>query len=339
MRAVEVAADRSLVVVERPVPAPATGQVLLDVLFCGICGSDLHFRDVPALFPTGTVPGHEVAGRVVEVGDGVTDWSTDDRVCVLPFAQCGRCAHCLAGSEQVCPEAIVNGVGLGTGRPGGYAERMLVDASMLFALPDAVDDRAGTLVEPLAVAVRAVAKAELTPDEPVAVLGAGPIGLLTGLVLRERGARRFVIVSRNLARAERAAALGLPTATLEEVERDGLDERLGGPPACVLECAGTAAAARLAVDVVGPLGRVVLVGIALDPLDLSAPALVLKEAEIRGALAYRRTDFAEAIALLAGGRVPTDELITASAGLDRAEVMFQALTAPGNTHVKVVLQP
>jgi threonine dehydrogenase-like Zn-dependent dehydrogenase len=105
---------------------------------------------------------------------------------------------------------------------------MLVDASMLFALPDAVDDRAGTLVEPLAVAVRAVAKAELTPDEPVAVLGAGPIGLLTGLVLRERGARRFVIVSRNLARAERAAALGLPTATLEEVERDGLDERLGG---------------------------------------------------------------------------------------------------------------
>ena len=150
MRAVQVAGDRSLVVVERLVPSPSTGQVLLDVAFCGICGSDLHFRDVPALFPTGTVPGHEVAGRVVEVGDGVTDWNTDDRVCVLPFAQCGRCTYCLAGSEQVCPEAIVNGVGLGTGRPGGYAERMLVDASMLFALPDAVDDRAGTLVEPLA---------------------------------------------------------------------------------------------------------------------------------------------------------------------------------------------
>jgi threonine dehydrogenase-like Zn-dependent dehydrogenase len=210
---------------------------------------------------------------------------------------------------------------------------------MLFALPDTVDDRAGTFVEPLAVAVRAIAKAELAPDEPVAVLGAGTIGLLTGLVLRERGIEHFVVVSRNLARAERAAALGLPTATLDEVEQDGLEEWLGGAPACVLECAGTAAAARLAVDVVGPLGRVVLVGIALDPLDLSAPALVLKEAEIRGALAYRRADFAEAIALLAAGRIPVSELITASAGLDEAEAMFQLLTGRGNTHVKVLLQP
>jgi threonine dehydrogenase-like Zn-dependent dehydrogenase len=74
-------------------------------------------------------------------------------------------------------------------------------------------------------------------------------------------------------------------------------------------------------------------------LDLSAPSLVLKEAEIRGALAYRRADFAEAIAFLAAGRVPTDELITASAGLERAEEMFQALVAPGNAHVKVVLEP
>ena len=146
---------------------------------------------------------------------------------------------------------------------------------------------------------------------------------------------RFVVVSRNVARAERAAALGLPTATLDEVERDGLEEWLGGAPACVLECAGTAAAARLAVDVVGPLGRVVLVGIALDPLDLSAPALVLKEAEIRGALAYRRADFAEAIALLAAGRIPVHDLVTASAGLDQAEAMFQLLTGRRNTHVKV----
>ena len=83
----------------------------------------------------------------------------------------------------------------------------------------------------------------------------------------------------------------------------------------------------------------ILVGIALDPLDLSAPALVLKEAEIRGALAYRRIDFAEAIALLAQGRIPTDELITGSAPLEQAETMFRTLTATGNTHVKVLLEP
>ena len=83
----------------------------------------------------------------------------------------------------------------------------------------------------------------------------------------------------------------------------------------------------------------ILVGIALDPLDLSAPALVLKEAELRGALAYRRTDFDEAIALLAQDRIPTDALITGNAPLEQAESMFQTLTSAGNAHVKVLLEP
>ena len=111
-------------------------------------------------------------------------------MCVLPFGQCGECASCLRGNEQVCPHAVSNGVGLGTGRPGAYAGQVVVDERMLFSLPDSVDDRAGTLVEPLAVAIRAVDQARVALDEPVLVLGAGPIGLLTALVLRHRGARR-----------------------------------------------------------------------------------------------------------------------------------------------------
>ena len=107
---------------------------------------------------------------------------------MLPFAQCGECEACLAGTEQVCGTAVGNGVGLGTGRPGGYAERVIVDAPMLFALPDAVDDQAGTLVEPTAVAVHALTRAELRPGERCAVIGAGPIGLLTAIVAREQGA-------------------------------------------------------------------------------------------------------------------------------------------------------
>jgi (R,R)-butanediol dehydrogenase/meso-butanediol dehydrogenase/diacetyl reductase len=209
---------------------------------------------------------------------------------------------------------------------------------MLFRLPDSLGDRAGALVEPLAVAVRAVAKAELDPAEPVVVLGTGPIGLLTGLVLRDRGFERFVVVSRNTARGERAAALGLPTRALAGGE-DAIRVAVGAPPAAVFECAGTPPAARLAVDLVRPLGQVILVGMALEPLDLAAPPLVLKEAEIRGALAYRRADFAEAIELLASGRIPADELITGTAPLEAAEEMFQALVAPGNAHVKVLLEP
>ena len=335
MRAVKVAEDRRLVAVQCPAPEPGPGQVLVEVSYCGICGSDLHFREVPELFPAGTVPGHEFSGRIIAVGDRVRGWSAGNRVCVLPFGQCGECAVCRAGNEQVCPHAVSNGVGLGTGRPGAYAGQVVVDERMLFSLPDAVDDRAGTLVEPLAVAIRAVDQARVVPDEPVLVLGAGPIGLLTALVLRHRGVRRIVVCSRNPARAQRAAALGLDTVSLDEVALT----RPADSPACIFECAGTPAAAQLAVQMLRPLGRLLLVGLSLTPLDLAAPAIVIKELEIRGVIAYRRAQFQAAIDMLAAGAIPVGELITEIVPLVEAEAAFQALTAPGSEKLKILLAP
>jgi len=338
VRSVEVAADRALVTVHRAVADPAAGQALLDVAFCGICGSDLHFRDVPELFPAGTVPGHELSGRITALGPGVDGWAIGDRVCVLPFAQCGDCELCRSGNEQVCPRAIAEGVGLGTGRPGAYAEQILVDERMLFALPDTVDDRAGTVVEPLAVAIRAVGKAGVTPADAVVVIGTGPVGLLTGFVLRAQGFEDFVVISRNPARGQRAADLGLPVVALNDGP-DAVRGALGRDPAAAFECAGTPAAAQLAVDLVAPLGRVMLVGVSMAPLDLPAPPIVMKEVQLNGVLTYRRDEFAHAIDLLARGAIPVDDLITAIAPLEDAESAFQSLTAPGNTNVKVLLQP
>jgi 2-desacetyl-2-hydroxyethyl bacteriochlorophyllide A dehydrogenase len=335
VRAVEVAEDRRLVAVQCPAPEPGPGQVLVDVSYCGICGSDLHFREVPELFPAGTVPGHEFSGRIVAVGEGVRGWSAGNRVCVLPFGQCGECAACRAGNEQVCPHAVSNGVGLGTGRPGAYADQVVVDERMLFALPDAVDDRAGTLVEPLAVAIRAVDQAGVVPDEPVLVLGAGPIGLLTSLVLRHRGVRRTLVCSRNPARARRAAALGLDTVSVDDVALT----RPAESPACVFDCAGTPAAAQLAVQTLRPRGRLLLVGLSLTPLDLPAPAIVIKELAIQGVIAYRRAQFQAAIDMLAAGAIPVGELITEVVPLTDAEEAFQALTAHGNDRLKILLAP
>jgi (R,R)-butanediol dehydrogenase/meso-butanediol dehydrogenase/diacetyl reductase len=282
VRAVKVAEDRRLVVVECPAPEPGQGQALVEVSYCGICGSDLHFREVPELFPAGTVPGHEFSGRIARVGDGVRTWSAGDRVCVLPFGQCGECAICRAGNEQVCPHAVSNGVGLGTGRPGAYAEQVVVDERMLFSLPESVDDRAGTLVEPLA-----------------------------------------------------AVALGLDTASIEEVAQ----APPAASPACVFDCAGTPAAAQLAVQTLRPLGRLLLVGLSLTPLDLAAPAIVIKELEIQGVIAYRRAQFQAAIDMLARGVIPVGELITEIVPLVEAEAAFQALTARGSEKVKILLAP
>lgn len=335
MRAVRVDEDRRLVVVDCPAPEPGPGQALVEVSYCGICGSDLHFREVPELFPAGTVPGHEFSGRIVTAGDGVHGWSAGDRVCVLPFGQCGECAICRSGNEQVCPHAVMGGVGLGTGRPGAYAGQVVVDERMLFSLPDSVDDRAGTLVEPLAVAIRAVDLARVARDEPVLVLGAGPIGLLTALVLRHRGMRRVVVCSRNPARGERAAALGLDAVSIDEV---GLIPPADSP-ACVFECAGTPAAAQLAVQTLRPLGRLLLVGLSLTPLDLAAPMIVIKELEIRGVIAYRRAQFQAAIDMLAVGAIPVGELISEVVPLDEAEAAFQSLTTRGSDKLKILLAP
>ena len=335
MRAVTVAEDRRLVTIDAAAPEPGPGQVLLDVAYCGICGSDLHFRDVPELFPAGTVPGHEFSGRIAAVGSDVDGWNVGDRVCVLPFGQCGECEACRAGHEQVCPHAVSNGVGLGTGRAGAYAGQVLVDERMLFALPDAVDDRAGTLVEPLAVAIRAVDLARVGSEEPVLVLGAGPIGLLTALVLRDRGVARTLVCSRNPARGRHAAALGLNTVSLEEVAAAAPADS----PACVFDCAGTPASAQLAAQILRPLGRLLLVGLSLAPLDLPAPAIVIKELEIRGVIAYRRAQFQAAIDILAAGAIPVDELITEVVPLAEAEAAFQALTARGSEKLKILLAP
>ena len=161
---------------------------------------------------------------------------------------------------------------------------------------------------------------------------------MTALVLARPGLRAVVVVSRNAARGEIAAALGLPVVALDEAPT--ACAALGGAPACVFECAGTPAAARLAVDSSRPLGRVMLVGLALEPLDLAGAADRPQGGRSCGAcITYRRAEFAAAIELLAPGAIPADELVTATAPLEDAEATFQALTAPGNTNIKVVLEP
>lgn len=333
MRAIEVGEDRLLAPVELGLPPPADGQALLDVAFCGICGSDLHFRDVPALFPAGTIPGHELSGRIAALGAGVDGrWKVGDRVTVLPFAQCGECELCLAGEEQVCAQAVARGVGLGSGRPGGYAEQIIVDERMLFALPASVDDRAGALTEPLAVAVRAVTQSGLAPQRRAMVIGAGPIGVLTALVLADRGHRDVTVLSRNPARRELAASLGFQAVSPEQ-------PGAGPAPAVVFECAGTPAAARLAFELVAPVGRVMLLGVSLEPLELPVPPILFKEATLRGILTYSRADFAAAIEMLERGAIPVERIVTAVAPLEDAEACFQTLTAPGNSNLKILLEP
>ena len=337
MRAVQVTDERGLAEGELPDPQPGAGEVLVQVAFCGICGSDLHMLPSPAIAP-GSVMGHEFSGSIAGLGDGVEGWSEGDRVSVLPGTPCGECPQCLADEEHLCMQGVIRGHGLG-GRPGAYAERVVVSADSLFALPDSVSDEHGALVEPLAVGVHAAALAEVGPDEGACVLGAGPIGVMTALALRAAGTERVVVVEPGEHRRERIEGLGFTAIPLDGVHDAVIAGFDGELPAAVFECAGHPSALGLALELVAPAGTIVACGVLEEPVPINQLLLILKEARIRGAFAYRREDFDRAIELLASGELPAAEVITDVVPLGRAQEMFDELSSPGTEQLKVLLRP
>jgi len=335
VRAVAIAEDRSLrptVLEER---ALGTTEVRVAVAYCGICGSDLHLRHSEAV-SAGSVMGHEFSGTISETGEAVEGFAAGDRVTVYPFAPCGQCPSCRRGNSHVCMNAAVTGLGLGM-NPGGYAESVVTDASTLVPLPDGLSMEHGALVEPLAVGLHGVAIGEAGPGDTCAVIGAGPIGVMTALALKARGIDDIVVVERNEHRRERMRSYGVEAVGLEDVHMRVMDMLGGEPPSVVFECAGNPAAPPLAIELVRTKGIVVLLGVLEEPVEISQLVMIIKEAQMRAAFAYTRDDFHEAVQLLADGRLPADDLITGTAPLERAQEMFERLEDPATEDVKILL--
>lgn len=337
MRAIAIADDRSLQPIQLEERALGANQVRVDVAFCGICGSDLHLRHSPAVAP-GSVMGHEFSGTLGEVGKAVKAFAPGDRVAVYPFAPCGECPNCARGDHHVCMQAAASGLGLGM-NPGAYAESVVVEESMLMRLPEGLSLEHGALIEPLAVAVHAIAIGEAQAGDACAVIGAGPIGVMTALALRASGVERVVVVERNEQRQERMRSFGVEAVGLDDVHMSVMDALGGEPPDVVFECAGNPAAPALATELVRSRGIVVLLGVLEEPVEISQLVLIVKEAQMRASFAYTRRDFEDAAQLLVQGRLPADDLITGTAALEQAQEMFERLESPVTGDVKILLTP
>ncbi|NLT07401.1 MAG: alcohol dehydrogenase catalytic domain-containing protein [Solirubrobacterales bacterium] len=335
MRAVEIAAPGRLAPVERPLPEPTGTEVRVDVGYCGICGTDLHMRDS---LPQGAVLGHELAGTVAAVGPDVDGWSVGDRAAVLIYRNCGECRYCRAGEENHCLVSGQHSKVIGVDLQGGYAEAVVADQALLYPLPDDLPLEHAALAEPVSIGVRAARTVDVPFDDPVLVIGAGPIGLLAAYALRARGYQRLWIVERNPGRAAAAERLGfhtLPSDDLAgELQRRGIEA-----PGAIVECAAAPAAAKAAVGLLRRQGRLVLVGLPDGDVSFDAQTLVINEIQVRGAAGTSHQDFRTAIDLLASGAVPAADLITAVADLDDADTMFGELLDPATEHVKVLLRP
>lgn len=335
LRAVEISEDRSLRLVDLPEEPLSPGQLRIAVRLCGICGSDLHMREMPEI-PPGIVMGHEFMGVVSELGPGTGGWQVGERVVANPLEPCGKCRLCAGGRGQLCPDAVPCGIGLGR-RRGAYAESVVVGQERLFRLPDSVGDADGAIVEPLAVAVRGVRVGRAGPADRCVVMGAGPVGILTACALRAARVEPVAVVDPTDARRRLAGALGFPVA--DTLEGPGGGALLPDGADVVFDCTGHPAAISAALPVVRPGGRVVVLGVPMASSSVHLGLVAAREIEIRGSLGYTDDDFAVAIGYLASGAVSVPNLVTTVDGLDRAGYWFDELSGGRTDQVKVLLRP
>lgn len=311
-----------------PVPE---GRVRLRVLANGICGTDLHLyrRELPPL--EGSVPGHEMVGVPVDGPPGLVD----GLYAVEPRVWCGGCDFCGAGDHHLCP----NGSVIGIQDPGGLAEWVDVPRASLHPVDTSLPLLVASLAEPFAVAVRSVRLAELGMDSRVLVLGAGSIGLLAGLIARDRAAR-VAISARYPHQREAARRLGLEA--LEEGEVDQWAATYG-PDAVIETVGGIADTLAQAVHVCRPSGRVVVLGVFAGERSLNAIEFMAKELSLIGSNTYgstrRGSEFRAAVELLPRYRAELEPLQTHQFRLSLLNDAFKCALDKHSGAIKVTVMP
>jgi 2-desacetyl-2-hydroxyethyl bacteriochlorophyllide A dehydrogenase len=326
MNAARYIGNGAIEVVSTTADPPAAGEVQLEVAYTGICGTDLHIlhgaMDARVTMPA--VLGHEMAGRVASVGDGVAGWAVGDPATVMPLVPCGECTACRRGASHICYQLVF----LGIDAPGSMQSRWTVPADVLVRLPADLSLQTAALAEPTAVAVHDVRRSGLAAGERAVVVGAGPIGLLIANVARSAGAE-VVVFEPSERRRQIVESLGLvavdPLAVHAAAWVDGWTDGDGADVA--FEVSGTAAGMGTAVGCLAARGRVVVVGIHATPPAVDLFRVFWRELSLIGARVYEREDYEEAVRLLAAGAIPSETLITDVVPLGAVAEAFRAMDA------------
>ena len=314
---------------------PGPGQVRIDVAYTGICGTDLHIYhgDMDARVGIPAVIGHEMAGRVSALGEGVDGVTIGDPVTVRPLDWCGECPACLAGHPHICHRLVF----IGIDAPGAMQQSWIVPARSLVPLPhDLPLDRAA-LVEPTAVAVHDVRRAEVAAGEKVLVVGGGPVGMLIALVAKHGGAE-VLVTEPDPFRRQFAAGLGLSTLDPSTEDVAARIERWtdGAGVPVAFEVSGAAAGVDTAVAALGVRGRLCLVAIHPRPREVNLHRFFWRELHLVGARLYTHEDFVDAVRLVADGIVPAGQFITLVEPLARTAAAFEALES-GSGQMKILI--
>lgn len=341
MNAAAHTAAHSIDVSRRPVDEPGPGEVRIRVEACGLCGSDLHFFELGPIVP-GNTPGHEIAGRIDRLGDGVEGFAVGEQVAVEPFASCGCCDYCRTGRDAICPQLRFFGVHC----HGGFAEFISVPAHRLFRVPDEVDASIAALAEPMAVAVHGLRLGGFEKGQRVLVLGAGTVGLLTTLAAKSLGAGEVILTARYPHQAEIGRHLGAERVLTEEDAAPMALGRLGSeaPFDLVMETVGGKAdTLRGAAAAIRPGGTISVLGIFLGAVSLDTLPLFIKENTLVWSNCYGRTDrtpdFSTAVDLVSSHRDALAAVTTHQFPLPEISRAYALASDKSAGAVKVTVHP
>ena len=333
---------KSLVIEQVANPQCGPTDLILKVKNCGVCGSDLHMTEASSIqpVPPGTVMGHEFAGEIAEVGSALKgQWKVGERVAGFPYIYCGECPGCRNAGVGfgVCEKGV--GIGLGQSH-GAYAEYVRIGGTGAHRLPSSVNFHEGAMIEPLAVGLHAVDKAQMQRGATVLVIGAGPVGLSVMLWARFLGARHVIVSEKAELRAKMAARFGATDAVDPTKAIMPQIEAIAGPvrgPDIIFECVGVPGLLNETMMMAPRNCKIVVAGVC-QQMDMILPLVgVVKELCLQFVLGYRPADFDYVIDMIAKDRVDVEHMITDVINLDQLPQAFDALRKPVH-QCKVMLE-
>jgi len=302
---------------QRPIPKPRKNEVLIKMHSVGICGSDVHYWKKGGIgmksfiLKKPMVLGHEPSGTIAELGEGVTDFNIGDRVVIEPGFSCLHCDYCKKGAYNLCPDMTF----CSSAPVDGTLCRYYVHHSKFcYLLPDNVSLEEAALIEPLAVAVHACRRSNVSIGKSVLVIGSGPIGLMHLLTAKAMGAAKVCVLDIVQKRLDFATAMGADHVVLcSSKEPEALAQQvihvMGEPPDITLECSGAESSIQLGLLATKTGGVLILIGVGNRTATLPIMEATIREVDIRGNFRYVNCH-PTALELISSGKVNVKPLIT-----------------------------
>ncbi|MFC7078740.1 galactitol-1-phosphate 5-dehydrogenase [Haloarcula halophila] len=328
MRATTLTGVGEIEVQERDRPEPKADEVLVQVGACSVCMTDYHMYHGTFAAPTPLVLGHESAGTITEVGTAVETFDVGDRVAINPTVPCNACSYCKRGETHLCENNTSIGGAGETILDGAFAEYVRVPAINVEDIGDMSFERAA-LAEPLACCLHGVEQTDLTPGDSVAIIGAGPIGLLLLQSFRNAGAAPIVVSEPDDERRELAAELGADIVVDpdEEDPETAIPDAAGGKVDVAAEAIGLVPTIKQANAVTAEGGSTLVFGVPdqAATMEVSPFDIFFDEVDYRGSFSLTVEDFERAVTLLQHGRIDAETLITERIGLDDLPTAFDRM--------------